>query len=397
MLPLTPAALSVSHFVNSVGAKAGFASIIGLAILVLLYFAHARETASLRAELEEARQRMALLETRIGQLGRGGAPASPTIAPAPQPASPAQAPVTQPPGAHGPTPATRPAPVSAAAAAAVAPAGTRVATGSPETRLPLAPAGVGAPALSDATRRTPGTPAPVAAPAGATPAAGPASAGAPSQGNGSAAPPPPPPPAPPRPTQQPPSRIRLGVDAGAARPVRRPSPGDPHRRHRARLRTVLAVLVGLLAIAALVVILTTLTSGSPGGSASSTQAQTSNAPVARPNPPRGGASAFNPAGLTVAVLNGTATAGRAHRVALKLSGGGYKLGKVATAADQTHTATTVAYSPGHRGDAVHVASLLKLGPASAAPMDASTQALGCTAGSPCSVVVTVGSDLTTIP
>ncbi len=43
-----PYALSVTHFVNSVGAKAGFAAIIGLALLVLLFFAQMRETASLR-------------------------------------------------------------------------------------------------------------------------------------------------------------------------------------------------------------------------------------------------------------------------------------------------------------------------------------------------------------
>ncbi len=62
------ASLSVSHFVNSVGAKAGFASIIGLAILVLLYFAHARETASLRDQLADAAQRIARLESRLSQL-----------------------------------------------------------------------------------------------------------------------------------------------------------------------------------------------------------------------------------------------------------------------------------------------------------------------------------------
>jgi hypothetical protein len=43
-----PVAVSVHGFVSSVGADAGFAAIIGLAILVLLFFAQARETASLR-------------------------------------------------------------------------------------------------------------------------------------------------------------------------------------------------------------------------------------------------------------------------------------------------------------------------------------------------------------
>ncbi|MEA2638196.1 MAG: hypothetical protein QOE18_1253, partial [Chloroflexota bacterium] len=53
-MPAIPFALSVQHFVNSVGADAGFAAIIGLAILVLLYFAQARETASLREQVEDS-------------------------------------------------------------------------------------------------------------------------------------------------------------------------------------------------------------------------------------------------------------------------------------------------------------------------------------------------------
>ena len=38
-MPAIPFAFSVHHFITSVGADAGFAAIIGLAILVLLYFA----------------------------------------------------------------------------------------------------------------------------------------------------------------------------------------------------------------------------------------------------------------------------------------------------------------------------------------------------------------------
>ena len=65
-----PFAFSVHHFINSVGADAGFASIIGLAILVLLYFAQARETSSLREQAYELGQRIAQLEARIVQLTR---------------------------------------------------------------------------------------------------------------------------------------------------------------------------------------------------------------------------------------------------------------------------------------------------------------------------------------
>ncbi len=97
------------------------------------------------------------------------------------------------------------------------------------------------------------------------------------------------------------------------------------------------------------------------------------------------------------MLNGTPTAGRAHRVAVKLQGSGYKLGKVATATDQTHTATVVAYLPGFHDDAVRVAarsSSDRRPPPRSTPAPRRSPAL---TGSPCTVVVTVGSDLTTIP
>src|SRR4030088_2213875 len=83
-----PLALSVHHFISSVGADAGFAAIIGLAILVLLYFAQARETSTLRDEATSANQRVGELERRGGQLGRPEAPPAPRPAgaPAPQPA-----------------------------------------------------------------------------------------------------------------------------------------------------------------------------------------------------------------------------------------------------------------------------------------------------------------------
>jgi hypothetical protein len=102
--------------------------------------------------------------------------------------------------------------------------------------------------------------------------------------------------------------------------------------------------------------------------------------------------------VTVAVLNGTATNELAHRVAAKLSAVGYKQGAVATAANQTQSATVVAYLPGFRNDALHVATALKLGPASVQPIDSSTQAVACPQPSPCTarVVVTVGADLATL-
>jgi hypothetical protein len=101
--------------------------------------------------------------------------------------------------------------------------------------------------------------------------------------------------------------------------------------------------------------------------------------------------------VTVAVLNGTATNNLAHTVAARLAADGYKEGRVATAADQTKVSTTVAYLPGYRSAAVHVARSLKLGLGSLAPIDPAAQQVACPGAGACpaNVVVTVGTDLAT--
>jgi hypothetical protein len=160
-----------------------------------------------------------------------------------------------------------------------------------------------------------------------------------------------------------------------------------------RGRRALTGLLAAAAVAAVVGGLLLLTSGGSKQAASSSTTRASNAPAAQHHRPK--AAAFKPSSVTVAVLNGTATNGLAHRVALKLGSAGYKQGQVTTAADQTHTATVVAYVPAHRRDALPVATALKLGPASVQPIDQGTQAVACSGQSPCTttVVVTVGSDL----
>ncbi|MFL5864354.1 MAG: hypothetical protein ACJ780_26885, partial [Solirubrobacteraceae bacterium] len=65
-----PYALSIQHFVNSVGAKAGFASIIGLALLVLIFFTQSRETANLRRRADEAEQQLYELQLHVDHLSR---------------------------------------------------------------------------------------------------------------------------------------------------------------------------------------------------------------------------------------------------------------------------------------------------------------------------------------
>ena len=148
-------------------------------------------------------------------------------------------------------------------------------------------------------------------------------------------------------------------------------------------------------VVAVLLILTSCNNNSPATSSTSA-ARTSNAPTTSHSSSSRSRSAKQaavaPSSVTVAVLNGTATPNLAHKVALKLGATGYKQGNVATAPDQTHTATVVGYLPGQRRQALAVASALKLGSASVQAIDQSNQAVACPPGTPCAanVVVIVG-------
>jgi LytR cell envelope-related transcriptional attenuator len=399
-----PFALSVSHFVSTVGADAGFAALIGLAILVLLYFAQARETATLREQASHAAEHVQQLEYRLSQLARTGTPAAT--------------------GTPAPAPVRRAAPAPAQAVAA--PAASRTVPPAP-VAAPAAPAGVGAPALASATRLIPGlndgeisirATGPAAGAAAAAGAAG-GHAGAPGRGGGAAVMSPPGPPpataagganggstgrtspppvaanaAPPRAAGQAPPR--QPVRNGAPRPSA-PAPRRPARPPRSGARGLVLALAGLAVVAAIVVALLVLTSGSSTNShGSSSTAPISNAPTGKSRR-RGGRArtAIKPSSVTVAVLNGTSTTNLAHDISVKLGSAGYKPGNIATATDQTQTATVVGYLPGHRAAALIVAKSLGLGPASVQAVAPSNQAVACpqTASCAAQVVVTVGSDL----
>lgn len=155
--------------------------------------------------------------------------------------------------------------------------------------------------------------------------------------------------------------------------------------------------LALLAVAGVVVLLLVLTS-SGGGSSSSSSANSAVSSSSAPRSHHGRVAAVNPGNVTVAVLNGTATSGLAHRVALKLTGQGFKQGMVTTATDQTRTTTTIAYLPGHRRAAQAVAAVLKLSPGSVAAVDQNTQAVACPPPAACTatVIVTVGADLASV-
>ncbi len=363
-------ALSIHHFINSVGADAGFAAIIGLALLILLYFAQARETATLRRHADEATARIGQLEARIVQLTR-----SPSAAPQAQGARP---------------------PVSVGS----------VATGPIAARAlaPAAPAGVAAPALAAATRLIPlpvhePAPAavaePVAVATGPTPgslADGPPPATVAGGANGSGTT------APPRPVSAMSAvQSQPGITRRGAPPNRRPPGGPggrvPPGRRQSRFPRGLGIALGALGVVAVVVVLLIIT-GALGGSNSnsgSTGTQASNA--SRDH--RTKTPAVNPASVTVAVLNGTATNGLAHRIAQNLQGSGYKKGTEGNAPEQTHTTTIVAYLPGFKRDAEAVAATLKLKPSAVQPVDQNTQSVACAGANPCTadVVVTVGANL----
>ena len=117
-----PFALSVHHFISSVGADAGFAAFVAVALLVLLFFSQARETANLRRRADEAGQRVQDLEGQLYALWEQVA------------ALPAEISVIRAPGARVPV-ATGVAPASAGLGAASGfPAGRACGRGSAGAR-----------------------------------------------------------------------------------------------------------------------------------------------------------------------------------------------------------------------------------------------------------------------
>jgi hypothetical protein len=392
-----PFALSVHHFISSVGADAGFASLIGLALLILLYFAHARETATLRSRADEAGFRVQELESQLADLADQVA------------ALPAEISVR----ATGARVATAPAGIAQRAVAGV---GARGADGLPFP--PAAPAGMAGPALAAATRLIPmpeppmqepepatvhggapngtspipvaasaGTvsrPVPVGAPVGARPRppAGPGRAvggtGRPDGGQ-------------PRPAggQRPPGRVGGQPNGAPGRPM---GPVRPAPRRSRVGRVILAVMVALIAAAAVVVAVIVLGNGSGSHKPKSSVASTLTSHRTAPK----GTVFIKPSDVTVSVLNGTDVNLLAAGVWDKLEKEGFRKGAVADASNQTQTTSIVAYAaPSDRADALAVAEYLKLSDNTVQAVQASTKQVACTAaaaGCTSQVFVTVGSD-----
>ncbi|MDA8069600.1 MAG: LytR C-terminal domain-containing protein [Actinomycetota bacterium] len=388
------ATLSVHKLIGSVGSYIGFASLIAVAILILLYFAHARETNALRERLEEAQQHIGGLEARIAQLLQAPGAAA-RRGPAPGSAGPFPGNAVR----RIPNPATAAAAASAGPSAAVPVSGGR----RPGGPAPAGPAGSGAPALASATRFVP--PAPVApapgpGPAGLTPAApGPAPAGLrPAAGSGlgataaavaaraaaAAAPgaaangraadaaPAGPPTIPPWVRRDAPPASAGASTAGAGRlgaerAVRRIGSGErpassfplleDDRDRGSRLGgQLLPLLVAGVAIVVIIAGLIVIKSSSPKVAAPVSAAPGGGQTGAAADTKRAHTVPFNPAHVTVAVMNGTAQAGLAADVGAKLAGDGYRQGNITNAASQTELLTYVYYLKGKQAVANEVAA-----------------------------------------
>jgi LytR cell envelope-related transcriptional attenuator len=412
-----PYALSVHHFISTVGADAGFAAIIGLAVVVLLFFAHARETANLRERANQAEDALRRLEQYVDQLSRSRP--APAAAPAPASASA----VTAAPGYAQPAaaPAAAAPPAAAARTAAAPVAGrtldpVRPPVGAP-AGIPGAPAGVGAPALSAATRLIPaGDDAAIAIRASRSQGSGGASASATAASTAAVMDPPPPPPStaaggangdriPPAPPpasagQTMSGRERLPLRPPAGRPTAPASTPRGRRGQRAggpRIgRGAIVLALALIVVVAVGALLVITNSGSNGTTtAANRSAHSTSTPTTRRRKARA-STAVTPGSITVAVLNGTSTTNLAHDISSKLKAAGFKQGSIATATDQTQNTTIVGYLPNDKPYALAVAKSLKLGSASVQAVDPNNRTVACNGSSTsCSaqVVVTVGTDL----
>jgi LytR cell envelope-related transcriptional attenuator len=374
-MSIPSATLSIHNFIHSVGADCGFAAIIGLALVVILFFAHARETANLRDGLDDAHERIQSLEQQIQQLRYQQV--SQQRAAAAMPATGTMPPVAPRPG--GPqTGALR----TSAAASALA---QRPLAGATAAVAPAAMPGLAAPSLGSATKLIPDTALPppgvngngdttiigngetiVGAP-GVTAAAGRLSG-----------------PVAPRPSAE--GQVpRRTVPLSNAQGGRSLLDEEPPRR-----RWWLIALSSIVAIAVIVVVLLVALGG--GGSTPTSHHKPPTSKKAKTPP-------FDTGKYHVSVLNGTAVSGLAADVFHPLGQKGFKQGQITNAATQTETTSIVYYvKKSDMAAAQHVAGVLGIGAKSVKPVTQSAMQSCATSPSnvktrcTANVVVSVGSD-----
>lgn len=345
---VSPLALSVlsevQDLIDRFGAYAGFAAIVGLAILTLLYIAQARELKRLREWAGQMPERVGDIQGRITQ-------------PAPGPgrvtATPAATPKDQPQTVAGQAAAATTAAVPAAAtpAAAKSPAApvtseTEVATPpvKPTPGQPLVPGKTGA----DGSR--------VADDLGAT-------------------------------EIHEPSKPINPLDRARRPQTARAAGAAPAAESNGRGPIIGAVIAALAVIAAVVYFVAI--AGDDGGSVTrTTEARTVQSTTNTTRSTTSTTSTANNANVSVFVLNGTTINGLARGLANELEKKGFTIKGTETAADQTRSATLVMYAPGKRADAVKVAKSIGKSDDVIEAVDPGSAALSQNA----SVVVLVGAD-----
>jgi hypothetical protein len=403
-------AFSISDRIEKYGAICGYAAILGLAVLSLLYFAQAREVKRLREWAGRAPERDADLQQRVIADAQRRAQVQPGTVAAQRP--PAAAPVTpgaaaaRPGNGGGTPPATAPGapgapaatPGTAAKPGEAKPDAAKPADAKPGDAKPATDAKPGAAKPTTPPAAAPGAPAPgpakPAAPAAAptsssaptsapATAAGGAAAGAAAAGGAAAA--------------AGAARPRRTVAVGGPRPATAsvPQQQPPSRagggglsgvgEHRPGRATVLIAL-GAIAAAAIIVL---LVSGVIGGGDSSPKTTGNKVAPAQAGSPAAGTATPSRGDTIVTVLNGTTVTGLARTAADKLQSRGYKVDRVTDAADQAQQASAVAYADGYRKPALDIARIVGIPASAVAPIDASTRAV---AGDAAQVVVTMGAD-----
>jgi LytR cell envelope-related transcriptional attenuator len=156
-----------------------------------------------------------------------------------------------------------------------------------------------------------------------------------------------------------------------------------HRGRRRRLaglpwRTTIVFAGAVVAAAVAVIVVLALSSPTPHPAASPPTQPPQTTPVTPQAP------------VSLAVLNGTSVTGLARAAADELTGFGYDEPKLVTndTTNPTRARTTVYYEPGHRTDALGVASCLHIGFERVMAMDANARALADRAD----VAVFIGAD-----
>ena len=374
--------------IQEVGSYAGFAAVVGLAVLSALYFSQARDVRRLREWAGRAPERAA--EQAVpGQTVLPEQAAQAAVRPAPSGAVrpiPAAKPAV--PATAGAKPATAAAPVAKLPTAT--PAGKPVPGAAPVPVTAAANAGKGDPAKpAAATAAAPGGAAkPDAKAAGATQSAGapapavPAKPGAPAvPGKLGAAPAgamPPAVPSRPGPVRRPPVASQsTAVLPASARTRDVGVRSGRGKRDGLDARYIALIVAGLIVVGGGAAFGISQLGGDDEPSSGSDRSDAGGPPAP-----------INPTTVTVSVLNGTTVPGLAAQIGDEVESAGFQRGNVANAIDQQRPTSVVLFAEGADREARLVGR--RLGIARVEPVDPDSQALAGNA----SVVVIVGADQT---